>query len=130
MANTEETTIPHENRLVLMPVKPGTFFVLWDFSKVREKRIKDKEFSSEIKICLFNEKGIKCYESKFPWNMRRAYIHHESKPGKYYAVLYLEAHEGWIILSESNKSLSPAVSKNVNGHFRAGIELLYGRTEK
>lgn len=126
MENNEEITIPHENRLVLMPVKPGEFFVLWDFSIVREKRIMDKEFSSEIKICLFSEKGTKCYEGKFPWDMRRAYIPYENKPGKYYAILYLEAKEGWIILSESNKALSPAVSKTVKGH-RAGIELLYGR---
>lgn len=117
-----EIRIPHENKIGLMPVRPGVFFVLWDFSPVRVRRIRDGEFSEEIKLKLFNEKNKVCFEGLFPWNRYGAYISHEPRAGRYYAVLYVESEDGWITLSESNMALSPALSGSVNERSYASME--------
>ncbi|MCR4820666.1 MAG: DUF4912 domain-containing protein [Elusimicrobiales bacterium] len=118
----KDIRIPHENKLGLMPVRPGVFFALWDFSNVRVSRIREGEFSENIKLRLYNEKQKICFEGNFPWNSYGAYLEHEPRAGKYYAVLYVEGEDGWITLSESNMSLSPALSGTVNERSHASLE--------
>lgn len=114
--------VPHENSLGIIPVRPGTFFAFWDFSPVREKRISTGEFSDMVKIRLFNNDGEIANESDFPWQDRKAYIKHTPKPGFFHADILLKGKEGWVILCESNKALSPANSGHVNKRSRASME--------
>ena len=68
---TKQMYVPHENKLNLIPVRPGVFFVLWDFSNEREKRIKAGEFSENVKIRLFNQAEEICSENLFLWKKRK-----------------------------------------------------------
>jgi len=122
MLMMKETHIPHENKLGLMQVRPGVFFVLWDFSSMREKRIKSGEFSEMVKIRLFNHNGEICFEDFYPWHKRKAYLRHEPRAGLYHAVLYVESAEGWIILSESNEENSPAMPGSIDERSHASLE--------
>lgn len=119
---TKQMYVPHENKLNLIPVRPGVFFVLWDFSNEREKRIKAGEFSENVKIRLFNQAEEICSENLFLWKKRKAYLHHEPRAGVFHAILYVESAEGWIILSESDKKLSPAMPGSIDEKSHASLE--------
>lgn len=119
---TKDMRVPHENKLNLIPVSPGVFFALWDFSNVREKRIKGGEFSEMVRIRLFDQDGGICFENMFPWQKRKAYLRHEPRAGVFYAVLYVESADGWIILSESNKVLSPVMPGSIDERSHASLE--------
>lgn len=113
---------PHENSLWLMPVRPGMFIALWDFSTVREKRMRSGEFEPLLRINLFNSDGKCVQEQLFPWNDRKAYISHEPSAGYFRATIYLKGVDGWVILCESNKALSPATDTKINNMPHSNME--------
>lgn len=118
----EEIHVPHENNIGLIPVRPGVFFALWDFSSARVQRIREGEFSDKVRICLFNEAGEQCSENLFVWNKYGAYISHEARAGRYYAKIYVNGADGWVTLAESNLALSPAMAGSLNERSHASLE--------
>lgn len=118
-----EINIPHENRLSLLPVCPGRFFVLWDFSNMRRESFSNGELANEIEIALLDmQNNTQIFSGKFKWYQFGVYIEHEPLPGTFYAVMYAFSGEEKERITQSNNVLSPTVSGSVDERAYASLE--------
>ena len=115
--------IPHENRLAILPVSPGVFFALWDFSASRNGSFIGGELGGEVEVRLFSEQpDIPAVSSRFKWDSYGGYLNCEPKAGTFYAYVYAERGGEWEKLAESNRTQAPAPSVSVDERAYASLE--------
>lgn len=100
--------LPQEDKLVLLPKNPGSFFVFWGFSAGREEAFRSGAFAPEIELRLsYTEDRSSAAVHKAPWQAGRAYLPVPERGGCCEAALYALRNGNWERLLESNQASAP-----------------------
>ncbi|MBI4350933.1 MAG: DUF4912 domain-containing protein [Elusimicrobia bacterium] len=115
--------LPPEDRLVLLPKNPGTFFVFWRFSESRADLFRLASFSPEIELRL------SCADDRTPasshraqWQAGRAYLPVPERGGNCSAALYALRNGAWERLLDSNQAAAPAAAGAAGDRAYASLE--------
>lgn len=101
--------LPPEDKLVLLPKNPGTFFVFWQFSAGRAEAFRSAAFAPEIELRLsYAEDRAHAAVHKSDWRAGRAYLPVPERGGACEAALYALRNGAWERLLESNQAAAPA----------------------
>lgn len=120
-----ERTLPAEDRLVLLPKNPGTFFVFWQFSESRADSFRSQVFAPEIELRLsYSEDKSHASAHKAQWQAGRAYLPVPERGGTCEAALYALRAGVWEKLLESNAAAAPAVAGPDSERACASMEFL------
>lgn len=103
--------LPPEDRLVLLPKNPGTFFVFWSFSGNRADLFRLASFAPEIELRLcYAEDKAPASSHKAQWQTGRAYLPVPERGGNCSAALYALRNGAWEKLLDSNQAAAPAAA--------------------
>ncbi|MDO8805683.1 MAG: DUF4912 domain-containing protein [Elusimicrobiota bacterium] len=115
--------LPPEDRLVLLPKNPGTFFVFWQFSEGRADSFHTASFSPEIELRLsYAEDKTPASSHKAQWQAGRAYLPVPERGGNCEAALYALRSGAWEKLLESNPAAAPAAAGLAEDRAYASLE--------
>lgn len=115
---------PAEDRLVLLPKNPGTFFVFWQFSAGRVDAFHSSSFASEIELRLsYADDNSQAGAHRAPWQAGRAYLP-AGRGGACVAALYALRNGAWEKLLESNQASAPAAAGMAADRAYASMEFL------
>lgn len=112
-----------EDRLVLLPKNPGTFFVFWQFSESRAEAFRTASFSPEIelRLCYADDK-TQASPHRAQWQAGRAYLPVPERGGNCEAALYGLRNGAWEKLLESNQAAAPAAAGMAEDRAYASLE--------
>lgn len=100
--------LPPEDKLVLLPKNPGTFFVFWQFSAARAEAFQAASFAPEVELRLaYSDDKAHAAAHKAPWQAGRAYLPVPERGGNCEAALYALRNGVWEKLLESNQAAAP-----------------------
>lgn len=104
--------LPAEDRLVLLPKNPGTFFVFWQFSEGREESFRSGGFAPELEIRLSTSADRSFVSShKYPWQAGKAYVPAPEPGGNCEASLYVLRGGAWELMMTSNQVAAPQAAQ-------------------
>jgi len=115
--------LPPEDRLVLLPKNPGSFFVFWQFSAGRAEAFRSGAFEPEVELrlaCL--DDGAGSQPLKAGWQAGRAYLSVPAQGKNYQASLYALRAGAWERLLESNPAAAPAAAGMAEDRAYASLE--------
>lgn len=116
-------SLPPEDRLVLLPKNPGSFFVFWQFAAGRAEAFRSGAFSPEVELRLSCvEDGAQAAPLKAGWQAGRAYLQVPSQGKTYQAALYALRGGAWERLLESNQAAAPAAAGMAEERAYASME--------
>lgn len=116
-------TLPPEDRLVLLPKNPGTFFVFWQFSAGREDAFSASSFAPEVELRLYySDDKSHAASHKAPWQAGRAYLPVPERGGSCEAALYALRGGAWEKLLDSNPAFAPAAAGRESDRAYASME--------
>ncbi len=117
------TPLPPEDRLVLLPKNPGTFFVFWQFSAGRADSFRLASFSPEIELRLYySDDKTPASAHKAQWQAGRAYLPVPGRGGNCEAALYALRNGDWERLLNSNKAAAPGAAGKAGDTGYASLE--------
>ncbi|HCC47684.1 MAG TPA: hypothetical protein DEQ38_06150 [Elusimicrobia bacterium] len=100
--------LPPEDKLVLLPKNPGSFFVFWQFSAGRAEAFQAAAFAPEIELRLsYCDDKTHAAAHKAQWQAGRAYVPVPERGGNCEAALYALRNGAWEKLLESNQAAAP-----------------------
>lgn len=100
--------MPAEDRLVLLPKNPGSFFIFWQFSDGRSDSFRSAAFAPEVEIRFsYSDDKSPASTHKAQWQAGRAYIPVPERGGTCEASLYALRDGSWERLLESNQASAP-----------------------
>jgi hypothetical protein len=115
--------LPAEDRLVLLPKNPGSFFVFWQFSAGRAETFASGAFAPEIELRLAcADDGAQAAPVKAGWQTGRAYLPVPAQGKTYQASLYAQRGGAWEKLLESNVAAAPAAAGMAEERAYASLE--------
>lgn len=115
---------PAEDRLVLLPKNPGTFFVFWQFSAGRADAFHSSSFASEIELRLsYSDDNSQAGAHRASWQAGRAYLP-AGRGGACVAALYALRNGAWEKLLESNQATAPFPAGMAEDRAYASMEFL------
>ena len=115
--------LPPEDRLVLLPKNPGTFFVFWQFSESRAESFRTASFSPEVELRLsYADDKTPASSHKAQWQAGRAYLPVPERGGNCEAALYALRSGVWERLLESNQAAAPAAAGMAEDRAYASLE--------
>jgi len=115
--------LPPEDRLVLLPKNPGTFFVFWQFSASRAESFRTASFSPEIELRLYySDDKTPASSHKAQWQAGRAYLPVPERGGNCEAALYALRNGAWEKLLESNQAAAPVTAGMAEDRAYASLE--------
>lgn len=115
--------LPPEDRLVLLPKNPLTFFVFWQFSAGRAESFRLASFSPEIelRLCYADDK-THASTHKAQWQAGRAYLPVPARGGNCEAALYALRNGAWERLLDSNQASAPVAAGMAEDRAYASLE--------
>ena len=117
------TPLPFEDRLVLLPKNPGTFFIFWQFSAGRADSFRLASFSPEIELRLsYSDDKTPASSHKAQWQAGRAYLPVPERGGNCEAALYALRNGAWERLLDSNQAAAPGAAGNAGDRAYASLE--------
>jgi hypothetical protein len=115
--------LPAEDRLVLFPKNPGTFFVFWQFASGRAAAFSSGAFSPEVELRLFYcEDNSPASAQRVDWRAARVYVPVPAQGRSYQAALYALRNGVWEKLLESNQAAAPAAAGQAEERAYASLE--------
>ncbi|OGR66243.1 MAG: hypothetical protein A2X31_05840 [Elusimicrobia bacterium GWB2_63_22] len=115
--------LPAEDRLVLLPKNPGSFFVFWLFSAGRAEAFASGAFAGELELRLACvDDGAQASVLKAGWQAGRAYLPVPAQGKTYQASLYALRGDAWEKLLESNQAAAPAAAGMAEERAYASME--------
>jgi hypothetical protein len=117
-----EITLPAEDRLVLLPKNPGSFFALWHFSSARQEAFRSGALAPEVELRLVSEDKVSASSCRAAWDAAGAYLDVPAQGRAYTASLYARRGEEWEKLLESNPAGSPAPAGLASDRAYASLE--------
>ena len=116
--------LPAEDRLVLLPKNPKTFFIFWQFSAGRAEAFRSGAFSAEIELRLVcsDDSASAPAVSKVPWQAGRCYAAVPAQGKTYQVSLYAFRNGAWEKLMESNQAAAPAAAGMAEERAYASLE--------
>lgn len=118
------TPLPAEDRLVLLPKNPGTFFIFWQFSAGRQEAFRSAAFAPEIELRLSGaDDNSPAGTHRASWQAGRAYLP-SGRGGACAAALYALRNGAWEKLLESNPASAPVAADLASDRACASMEFL------
>jgi hypothetical protein len=115
--------LPAEDRLVLLPKNPGTFFVFWQLSAGRADSFRSGAFAPEVEVRLVCQEDSSISDSrKCPWQPGRAYVPVPAQGRTFQAFLYVLRNGAWEKLMESNLKAAPSAAGQAEERAYASLE--------
>ncbi|OGR67548.1 MAG: hypothetical protein A2081_06500 [Elusimicrobia bacterium GWC2_61_19] len=115
--------LPAEDRLVLLPKNPGTFFLFWRFSSGRAEAFRSGAFAPETEIRLVCvDDGAHAASLKADWQAGRLYAPVPAQGRTYQAALYGLRAGVWEKLLESNQAAAPVAAGMAEERAYASLE--------
>lgn len=115
--------LPAEDRLVLLPKNPGSFFVFWLFSAGRAEAFASGAFAAELELRLTCvDDGAQAAVLQAAWQAGRAYLPVPAQGKTYQASLYARRGDAWERLLESNQAAAPAAAGMAEDRAYASME--------
>lgn len=112
-----------EDRLVLLPKNPGTFFIFWQFSGSRADAFRAAAFGPEIELRLsYADDRTAAASHRAQWQAGRAYLPVPERGGTCEAALYALRSGAWEKLLESNQASAPAAAGLASDRAYASLE--------
>ena len=123
-----EPNFNYQDKLVLLPRRPGSLFVFWEFSQSREQMFSSASLGPQVEIRLNRESdGAQVCAERVSSQKRSLYIEFEPLAGSYRAAFYVLRNGIWENIMESNPVSLPGVSEDVNNRCCASIEFHRGK---
>jgi hypothetical protein len=115
--------LPAEDRLVLLPKNPGTYFVFWQLSASRGEAFRSGAFAPELEVRLVCVEDSSISDSrKCHWQPGRAYVPVPAQGKTFHALLYVLRNGAWEKLLESNIKASPSAAGQAEERAYASLE--------
>jgi len=115
--------LPAEDRMVLLPKNPGTFFVFWQLSASREDSFRSGAFSPEVEVRLLcSEDSSRAASRRCGWRPGRVYVAVPPPGGTFQASLFALRDGVWEKLLESNQAAAPSAAGRAEERAYASLE--------
>lgn len=115
--------LPAEDRLVLLPKNPGTFFAFWRFSAARAEAFRSGVFQPEAELRLaYADDKAHASSHRVSWEDFSAYVPVPSQGRVYEAALYAQRGGVWEKLLESNQAAAPSAAGLADERAYASLE--------
>lgn len=115
--------LPAEDRLVLLPKNPGTFFAFWGFSAARTEAFRSGAFQPEAELRLvYADDKSHAGSRRLPWQQLSSYVQVPAQGRVYEAALYAQRGGTWEKLLDSNQAAAPSAAGLAEERAYASLE--------
>ncbi|MCM2267434.1 MAG: DUF4912 domain-containing protein [Elusimicrobiales bacterium] len=115
--------LPAEDRLVLLPKNPGTFFIFWQFDAGRTEAFRSGALQPEVELRLvYADDKAHASSRRVAWQPARAYLPVPAQGRVYEAALYAQRGGAWEKLLGSNQASAPSAAGQAEERAYASLE--------